>query len=138
MKRMLDKSKARRGASAVEFALVAPILFTFLFAAIEFSRANMLVHTCKIAATEGARRGIVPGASAQKCREAAQEELDVLGIDDSKIDVQPADITKGTSDVTVTVTAPFEGRNGYVFARFFIGKRAVSSVTLRRETPDFR
>lgn len=137
MPRILQKSPRRRGATAVEFALTAPLLFLFVFASIEFSRANMLAHTTKIAATEGARRGIVPGSTVADCKVAAQRELDILGFKGGSITVTPKTITSTTPEVTVTVTVPVDVRNGYVIPKFFLGKSITRSVRLQREVADF-
>ena len=55
---------ARRGATTVEVAMILPVLFLFIFASFEFSRLNMLKHLAGAAAYEGAREGIVIGATA--------------------------------------------------------------------------
>src|SRR5690606_21432947 len=70
--------RPRRGAALVEFALTAPLLFFILFASLEFARANMLRNTVEMAAYEGARRGIVPGATAEDVRDAARFPLTTI------------------------------------------------------------
>ncbi len=54
----------------VEFAICFPLLLLFFFAAFEFCRANMIRQTADNAAYEGARRAIVPGATAEDARAA--------------------------------------------------------------------
>ena len=61
-------SHDRTAAVVVEFAICAPILFLFFFASLEFSRVNMIRQSVENAVYEGARRGIVPGATAANCR----------------------------------------------------------------------
>lgn len=124
---------ARRGVTTVEFALTAPILFALVLGAIEFSRANMLVHTASIAATEAARRSIVPGATANEVRLEALDELEAVGIVDATVAVVPAEIIDDTSQVTVNLTIPVSMRNGYGLSRVFLGKQVYKSVTLQRE-----
>lgn len=46
----------RRGASLVEFAVVAPVLFMLIFGLIEFGRLVQVQHTLANAAREGARK----------------------------------------------------------------------------------
>ena len=123
---------ARLGAAAVEFAIAAPILFLLLFGAIEFSRANMLVNTAAIAATEAARASIIPGATADECRAACMQELSVIGVNTAIIAVEPAEITDDTTQVTINLSVPVT-KNGYVLSRFFLGKNVRKSVTLQRE-----
>lgn len=126
----------RRGAVTVEFALTAPVLFLFVFAGIEFSRANMLIHTASIAATEGARRGIIAGATAESCYQAAQDELVAVGIDQASIVVQPGTIDESTQMITVGVRVPLGLGNGYVTPKFFLGKEVVRTVSITREAKD--
>lgn len=123
-----------RGTTTVEFALTAPILFLLLMAAIEFSRANMLQHTAVVAATEGARRSIVPGATAAECQQAATDELAVVGFTSADVVVDPAVISDDTTQVTVSVSIPMSGENGFVLPRFLIGGTMNRSVTLQRES----
>ena len=49
------RSKIRRGATAVEFAITAPIFFLFLLASFEFGWLNVIRHTADNAAYEAAR-----------------------------------------------------------------------------------
>lgn len=128
----LNRRWNRRGTTTVEFALVAPIFFTVIFAAIEFSRVEMLRQTCAIAAAEGARRGIVGGATAADCRGRALAELQVLGVRGATVSVTPALINPGSLNVTVTVNVPL-AQNGYIFARFFVNRNLTASVRLQRE-----
>lgn len=52
---------ARAGAHLVEFALVIPLFFLFLFAMIEIGRAMMVSSLVTNAARAGSRTGIIPG-----------------------------------------------------------------------------
>lgn len=113
--------------------MTAPLLFMLVLGAIEFSRANMLVHTASIAATEAARRSIVPGATVEDVRLRALDELDNVGIIDARVDVNPAEIVEDTTQVSVNLTIPVSMRNGYSLARLFLGKNVVKGVTLQRE-----
>jgi len=128
------KRAIRRGTTTVEFALTAPILFFLLMGAIEFSRANMLRHTAVVAATEGARRSIVPGATATECQQAAESELAAVGFSSSTVTVSPAVILTDTPQVTVSVSVPMTGVNGFVLPRFLNGAQIDKSVTLQRES----
>jgi len=55
----VDKIKEHKGASAVEFALVLPLLLIILFGVIEFSIIMYDKHMITNASREGARQGIV-------------------------------------------------------------------------------
>jgi Flp pilus assembly protein TadG len=123
---------ARTAAVVVEFAICAPILFLFFFASLEFSRVNMIRQSVENAVYEGARRGIVPGATAANCRTSAQAVLTSISAAGATINVTPTVITKDTPEVTVAVTVPVNG-NSWVFPVFFEGRSIASSMTLKRE-----
>ena len=123
----------RRGANLVEFAFVLPVLLLFIFAGIELARVNMIRNTIENAAYEGARRGIVPGATADDCRGETQSLLDIVGITNATVDVEPEVIEDETDMITVTVQVPISLTNGYVTAQWFQGKTLRSSVALPRE-----
>ena len=126
------RRRRRAGAVIVEFAICVPILFLFFFAALEFSRVNMIRQTIENAMYEGSRRGIVPGATADDCRTAAQNVLNTVSTQDAEITVTPGVITPETSQVTVAISVPVNS-NSWVMPLFFDGKTIANSMTLRRE-----
>lgn len=130
---VVKHTRKRRGAAAVEFAMTAPILFALVLGAVEFSRANMLVHTTSIAATEAARRSIVAGATVNDVRLKALDELQTVGIVDASVEVLPTTLTDDTTQVTINLIVPVSLRNGYGISRVFLGKQVFKSVTLQRE-----
>ena len=125
--------RRHRGATAVEFAITAPILFMIFFAALEYSRANMLKHTVNQAAYEGARCGIVPGASEDDVEAAAGQIMEAASAFEYTIDVDPSTITQTTEQVTVTVDAAMDD-NSWLGAVFFSGQTFSGQCTLTRET----
>jgi Flp pilus assembly protein TadG len=122
----------RSGAVVVEFAICAPILFMFFFAALEFSRVNMIRQTIENATYEGSRRGIVPGATADDCRNAAQTVLNSVSTNNATVNVSPSVITSNTSQVTVSISVPIND-NSWVSPFFFKNKSLSNSMTMRRE-----
>ena len=96
----------RDGAAVVEFAITAPILFLFLFAALEFGRYNMILQTANNAAFEAARACVVPGAAAADGQTAGSNVLTAVGLNGGSVTINPATITNTTSQVTATVTVP--------------------------------
>ena len=122
----------RTAAVVVEFAICAPILFLFFFASLEFSRVNMIRQSVENAVYEGARRGIVPGATADNCRDSAQTVLNSISAAGATINVTPTVITKDSPEVTVAVSVPVNN-NSWVIPVFFAGKSISSTMTLKRE-----
>ena len=131
-----DHSK-RKGVVAVEFALTAPVLFLVFFAMIEFARFNMIRHGIDSAVYEGARRGIVPGATVDDVKSTAETILRAVSTIDASVTVVPAVLTPETTQVTVTATVPYNS-NGWVVLRYFQGTTLTRSCTLARERLDAR
>src|SRR5688572_11703348 len=125
----------RHGATAVEFALTAPIFFLFLLAAFEFGWLNVVRHTADNAAYEAARTAIVPGASAADARKKANNMLRIVGTRGANVTVRPSVLTPETDEVTVAIDVPLD-RNGLIVARFTRGKTLHSETTLRTERPE--
>jgi Flp pilus assembly protein TadG len=123
---------SRRGAVAVEFALTASLLFLILFASVEFMRVNTIVNTAENAAYEGARAGVVPGATSSQVQTAANAMLSAIGVRNATVSVQPATIVQTTPDVTVTIGVPLDS-NSLIAPRFFLGDTLTKTCTLSRE-----
>jgi Flp pilus assembly protein TadG len=131
----------RSGVSAVEFALTAPILFLFLFAALEFSRYNMILQTANNAAFEAARTCIVPGATASNGQTAGANILSASGISGGTVTIatipatSPPTITNTTTQITATVTIPITC-NLWTSAVFCKGTSTTKSCTLTSDWVD--
>jgi len=121
----------RHGAAAVEFALTAPLFFLFLFAGMEFSRANILRNLCDNAALEGARAGVVPGATADRCIATANRSLEILGVRNATVEVEPDLLTPSTRELTVRVTIPMSD-NALPMSQFVLGHTLEREATLKR------
>jgi len=130
--RQTRKTHNRRGAITVEFALCFPLLLMTFFAAFEFARANMLRQTAENAAYEGARRAIIPGASADDAENFAKNMLAIVGTEGATVDVDPQVIEHSTPEVTVTVTVPLN-ENGFVAPLFLKDREIIATTTLARE-----
>lgn len=125
--------KQRRGAVTVEFAISLPILLAFCFTGVEFARVNMIRNTALNAAYEGARQGIIPGATATECETAANQLLDIIDLTGATAVASPNPILSSSETITVTVTVPITSANSFVTPQFYLGKSIVASVSLPRE-----
>jgi Flp pilus assembly protein TadG len=135
MHRIIRRNKrrtSRRGAVVVEMAICLPLLFFFFLTALEFSRVNMIRQTVENAVYEGSRRGVVPGATADDCRNAAQAVLNSVSTNDADIEVEPATLNDSVSEVTVSIEVPVNS-NSWVVPFFFQDRVISSSMTLRKE-----
>lgn len=122
----------RTGATAVEFAIVAPLLFLFVLGIIDFSRANIIRNTAENACYEGARAGIVPGSTAEKIKTAVAEMLSDVRITNSVVTVTPSVLQETTPKVTVTIEVPLS-RNLYASSPLLSSMTIRRSCTLSRE-----
>lgn len=122
----------RRGATAVEFAITAPVFFLFLLAAFEFGWMNVVRHTADNAAYEAARTVMVPGATAAEARTKATNLLNTIGARGAVVNITPAVLTADTDNVTVNISIPMN-RNGLIVPRFTSAKTIRASSTLRTE-----
>ncbi|GAA1051451.1 TadE/TadG family type IV pilus assembly protein [Dietzia natronolimnaea] len=111
----MTSSLRDRGAAAVEFALVVPILLTLVIGIIEFGRAYNIQTTLSNAARDGVRVMSLQNDRAE-ARAAVKNAAFGLDIADTDIDVEPSNCapTDSTPTATVTVTYPFELLSGYL------------------------
>lgn len=105
---MVRADQSQRGASAVEFALLAPLFVALLFAIVEFGMIlytkGMLTH----ASREGARFGVVysvPKRTAGEIETAVRNYLNTSGL------TSPATVeilgAQGASETSLTVTVRY-------------------------------
>jgi Flp pilus assembly protein TadG len=129
----------RQGAALVEFALVAPLLFTMIVLPIfEFSRGMMVSELLTNAARAGARVGILPGNSNSAVTAAVNANLsaqEISGVT-TTITVNGAATDVGSASsgdaIAVTVTIPFNSIS-WVPGNYLSGLTLSGSQTLRHE-----
>jgi Flp pilus assembly protein TadG len=121
------RSRRRRGALTVEFALTAPLAFFLFFSALEFGRVNMVRHSMENAAYEGVRRGLVPNTTDTEVITATRSVLDVVSVKNPSIQVNNA-----AEEVTVTVTANFNDQ-GWFAPIIFYNKTLSSTLTMSKD-----
>jgi len=99
-----DRAKtSRRGAAAVEFAVVAPLIFLLLFAGIEFGRVLMTFHGLDAAARQGCRVAVAWDASQDDVEQTVADSLAVFGIPDYDLTTEPSRINTARQWEPVTV-----------------------------------
>jgi Flp pilus assembly protein TadG len=120
----------RDGATTVEFAVAAPLLFLFFFSALEFGRMNMIRHTMQNAAYEAARCGITMQADDDKIEDTAQAILRAASIRNADIRVD-----HGRKEITITISAPFRDQSWFA-PLYFKSTTLASSMTLIKDLED--
>lgn len=107
----------RRGAAAVEFAIVATVFFMFVFAIFEIGRLVMLQQIMGEACRQGARRAILENADKATVEALVTSRLAANSIPGATVtitwpgqDVQPELSRLGFQDpITVRATVPYSG-----------------------------
>ena len=120
----------RRGAAAVEFAIVLPILVLLVFGMIEFGRMLMVQQMIVNSAREGARHAILNGSSLQSTTARVENYLVNAGITDPEITISPDPEKVGTSEpVTVGVRVPFTDVS-WLPTPMFLGQKSLESQSV--------
>jgi Flp pilus assembly protein TadG len=130
-------SKARRGTAAVEFGLVAPLIFMVLFASIEFGRMLMVYHGLESAARAGCRVAISLNATEEDISQTVDDHLKSFGMDGYSMETDPAVISSASQwdPVTVTVEVHYEDVSWLPMPRYLKeNAKLTGSCTLPKES----
>ena len=98
----------RRGAAAVETAIVLPVVVFVVFGSIEIANGVFMKQSLAIAAYEGAREASRPGGTQAQAKSRIREVLSNKGVDNETVTFTPAitaDTPRGTK-IYVKVSAP--------------------------------
>ncbi|MEF3122569.1 TadE family protein [Kocuria flava] len=115
--------KSERGAAAVEFAMILPLLILIFFGIIEFGRAYNIQLGVTQAARETVRHMAIKGdwVAAQAHGRAASPSLQGAQM---QLEVSPASCATGDT-VTVVVKYPFDSLTGIAGDMMLTGKAAM-------------
>jgi len=128
-----NQSSQRRGASALEFAMIAPTFLLIIFCCCEFARISMLRNVAQNAAYEAARFVIVDGSTTEHAIDEANSILGRLGTNAATITVNGGEeLSFNTPNVTVRIEIPMKD-NSFVFPSVYGDKKIIAEVTLRTE-----
>jgi Flp pilus assembly protein TadG len=129
----------RLGAAAVEFAIVAPILFLcVVLPTFEFGRGLMVAELVTNAARSGCRVGVLPGISNSTVTSTVSTSLSDQGITGATTTITvngaSSDVSAATAGdiVKVTVSVPYNS-NSWIPGRFLAGLNISGSQTMRKE-----
>jgi Flp pilus assembly protein TadG len=128
----------RRGATTVELAVVAPILFAVILGIFEVGRGLMVIHLLNNAAQAGCRAGIIEGKSTANIKTVVNNQLSASGINGDSVTVQVNDGSADASnavagdEITVTVTVPVGSISWVPGIQYLIGSLQ-GQYTMRRE-----
>jgi Flp pilus assembly protein TadG len=126
--------RARRGAAAVEFAIVAPVFILLVIGIIEIGRALMVQQVLINASRVGAREAVLVGATTSAVKSAVQDYASGVAVPNVSVSVTP-DPTAAKSGDTMTVTTSVNYNNVSWLAKpwFLGGKTLTASSIMRKE-----
>ncbi len=120
----------------MEFAIVAPVFFLLVFGMIEYGRMVMVQQVITNASREGARVGVLDGATTAAVTTAVESYLQSAGIQGATVGVTPSPPSSAGygAPVTVAVSVSFN-QVSWLPSPMFLGGRVLSATTvMRRET----
>lgn len=128
--------KQRRGAAVVEFAVVAPLFIMLVFGMIEYGRMVMVQQLIVNAAREGARLGVLDGASTADVTSVVNGYLTNASISGATVTVSPSPPSSAGygAPVSVTVSIPFSQVSWLPSPMYLGGKTLTTTTVMRRET----
>ena len=133
-----SRSNTRRGAAAVEFAVIAPLMILFTFGLVEIGRMMLVKQTAIQATREGARMAVRPMAEDQEIHDRVNEELALLGITNATVEMVPASLENADPGSTVLVRVRIDlGSISCVPGFFdFAASEIVAESSMRRESTE--
>lgn len=110
----------RNGVAAVEFAVCLPVLVLVIIGSIEACTMVFLKESLTVAAYEGSRAALKPGATSADVVTRCNEVLAERSVEGGSVDVSPSDLGSIAAGGTmqISVTAPCEP-NGVVPVWFY-------------------
>ena len=126
----------RRGAAAVEFALVSPLIFLLFFASIEFGRLLMVTHALDTAAREGCRKAVSWDVDSENIEQVVTARLATCGISRHSLDVEPSSPAGANQwdPITVRIAVPYGEVSWLPVPRYLAGITLRGSCTLPKES----
>jgi len=115
---------ARKGVAAVEFAIIANILFILVMASFEIARLNLARNLAQDAAYYAARQVMVPGATDAEAHEEAKRILASMFDRGYQVKIHPL----GHEAERVTVEVSINLKEVAFFAPMFLPNKSITSV----------
>ena len=114
---MTERLRDERGASAVEFAFIVPLLIVLVLGIAEFGHAFQVQGTLSAAAREGVRMMALQNdpAAARAAVRSAASALNP-GVTDAQITISPAScptLSAGSTQVRLTINYPMPYLTGF-------------------------
>ncbi len=109
----------RAATTAVEFAIVLPLVLLIVFSLMEISRAVTISDSAKTSVIAGSRQALVAETTNTNVQAEMERILDLFGVRSRQIVVTPAVINPTVQEVSIQITVPFDSSNGLYFGQLF-------------------
>jgi len=132
------RRQRRRGADAIEFALVAIPFLILVFTMVEFGRYVMILQILTDASREGARQAVVESATPADVEASVQTLLEQCTLSGATVTITPAsfDDLWLNDEITVTVSVSY-GDVSWISPIWVAGSPTLSATsTMRVERPE--
>jgi len=133
-KKMTKRRPARDGVAATELAVCMPVIVLIVLATIEACAMIFLQQSLSVAAYEGARVALTPGAKSSNVAYQCELILDDRDVNGASVNVSPGDIPGAAAGtwINVETSAPFAS-NSLVGGWLFGNRTLKAAVQMIKE-----
>ena len=121
MKNKTTKRFKRRGATAVEFAIVAPVAFAFIFGLLEISNIYRINGAMTTALLKGSREASIKTSDSTNVEDVIKDSLELVGVGTPVITINPVDFDFNTETIDISIELDATAGNGFYIRKFFTG-----------------
>jgi Flp pilus assembly protein TadG len=134
------KPHRSKGTSAVEMAIVAPLMVTLIMGGFESARLGMVTQLLTTAAREGCRVAVMPGSTADAVQNRITTVLSGSGVSVGTVTPTcPSSYTWNTAPqgtaITVRLSVPYSSVSWLGTPYFLNGATVTAATTMSSENP---
>ncbi len=134
---LFEKHLGRRGSATLELGITLMVLLYITFGSIDWGYYLYTKNQLVGAAREGARAGIISGATNTDVSTAVTNVLNLAGLKNTcTVTTSPASISAATSGTAISITLNYNWGNGLglsFFSRIPVNKTVSTVAVMRKE-----